>query len=446
MANIPRYDPRDSEVLSPLMAGFSEALVKLSSVLNLNTKTIKNVELEKLPWTNSQGKTVMGVLYQAPDNNRLWVNSPAPVIRKNGSVINSATNYFTVDPIGGGIFFQEEYSLLESDTLTVDATIVIPESKALYDILNDISELKTKAAHDKGYFATVEELKEQYSTGGVGDFALIGSTDTLWVWDDATNQWLDSHKATDLSNYYTKPQTDNLLQQKEPNINPKGDLATDDNFYYGGRKQWIDLLYKIRNTVLSGLDTSAKEIITATDTVIGALGKLQGQITDTNSVVSTHTEKINGLTQADIAIQNSIQEIQQKNTEQDQSITNIQSKDTEQDGKIATNTSNISALGQSKADREELPNKVFSATLTVAGWTLVSEGIYSQSITNPNVTATDKLNIAPTTDTFIQEMLDTGIVGLVAKNDDGNLKVLLYGEKPKTDFTVSVEIIPTKLV
>ena len=53
MANIPRYDPRDSEVLSPLMAGFSEALVKLSSVLNLNTKTITNVELEKLPWSGS---------------------------------------------------------------------------------------------------------------------------------------------------------------------------------------------------------------------------------------------------------------------------------------------------------------------------------------------------------------------------------------------------------
>ena len=436
MANIPRYDPRDSEVLSPLMAGFSEALVKLSSVLNLNTKTITNVELEKLPWTNSQGKTVMGVLYQAPDNNKLWVTSPAPVIRKNGAVINPATNYFTIDPIGGGIFFQEEYSLLESDTVTVDATIVVPESKALYDIINDISELKTKASHDKGYYATVEELKEQHATAVVGDFALIGSTDTLWVWDDGTSQWVDSHKATDLSNYYTKPQTDNLLEQKEPNINPKGDSAADDNFYYGGRKQWIDLLYKIRNTVLSGLDTSAKEIITATDTVIGALGKLQAQVTDTNSTVSTHTEKINALTQADIEIKNSIKEVEKKNTEQDQSITNIQSKDTEQDGKIT-------GLEQGKADKTELPNKVFTATLSVEGWNLLSEGIYSQSITNSSVTATDKLNIAPTTDGFIKEMIDAGIVGLVAKNDNGTLSVLAYGEKPKQEITVSVEIVST---
>lgn len=439
MANIPRYDPRDSEVLSPLMAGFSEALVKLSSVLNLNTKTITNVELEKLPWTNSQGKTVMGVLYQAPDNNKLWVTSPAPVIRKNDAVINPATNYFTIDPIGGGIFFQEEYSLLESDTVTVDATIVVPESKALYDILNDISELKTKASHDKGYYATVEELKEQHATAVVGDFALIGSTDTLWVWDDGTSQWVDSHKATDLSNYYTKSQTDNLLEQKEPNINPKGELATDDNFYYSGRKQWIDLLYKVRNTVLNGLDTSTKEIITATDTVIGALGKLQAQVTDTNSTVSTHTEKINALTQADIEIKNSIKEVEKKNTEQDQSITNIQTKNTEQDGKI-------SGLEQNKADKTELPNKVFSVTLTSAGWNLVSEEIYRQTLPKTNVTASDKLNLAPQSDTFVKEMLDAGVVGLVAKNDNGNPSVLLYGEKPQSDIQVSVEVIPTKSV
>ena len=306
----------------------------------------------------------------------------------------------------------------------------------MYDILNDISELKTKASHDKGYFATVEELKEQHATAVVGDFALIGSTDTLWVWDDGTSQWVDSHKATDLSNYYTKSQTDNLLEQKEPNINPKGELATDDDFYYGGRKQWIDLLYKVRNTVLSGLDTSTKEIITATDTVIGALGKLQAQVTDTNSTVSTHTEKINALTQADIEIKNSIKEVEKKNTEQDQTITNIQSKDTEQDGKI-------SSLEQNKADKTELPNKVFTATLSVEGWNLLSEGIYSQSITNSSVTATDKLNVAPTTDGFIKEMIDAGIVGLVAKNDNGTVSVLAYGEKPKQEITVSVEIVST---
>lgn len=96
-----------------------------------------------------------------------------------------------------------------------------------------------------------------------------------------------------------------------------------------------------------------------------------------------------------------------------------------------------------KADKTELPNRVFTATLSVEGWNLVSEGIYTQSITNENVTANDKLNLSPTTDSFLKEIMDAGIVGMVAKNDNGTLSVLLYGEKPKQEITISVEIVST---
>lgn len=432
MANTPIYDPRDSEVLSPLMAGFSEALYKISKTLNLKTKEITNVRLEKLPWVNSQGKTVIGVLYQAPNGNRLWLNSPAPVIRKNGNVINPAIDNFIIDPIGGGLFFQENYALTDDDVVTVDATIVIDESNVIAGIMGDIKDLQTKAAHDKGYFEDESALSKQYPTGVGGDFALVGTTDTIWIWDVDTESWINSHKATDLSNYYTKPETDNLLGEKEPNITPKGDNVADDNFYYGGRKQWIDLLYKVRNTLLDGLDTSADGVVSATDTLIAAIGKLQAQATKASETNSTQG--------------NDISAIKQKNTEQDEAISSIQQKDSEQDGKISGNTEKITALEQDKADKTELPNKVFTATLSVDSWNLVSEGIYTQSITNENVTANDKLNLSPTTDSFLKEIMDAGIVGMVVKNDSGTLSVLLYGDKPKQEISVNIEIVPTKQI
>ena len=279
MAKMPMFDPRDSEVLSPLMAGFSEGLGVLSSILDLNTKQIKGVTLEKLPWINSEGHTVIGVLYQAPANNKLWLTTPYPVIRKNGAVITESADHFSIDPVGGGLFFEEQYALLDSDVVTVDATVVTAESATIYNILQDISDLKTKAAHDKGYYANPSALEEAVPTGADGDYAIVGTTDTIWMWDSDTQSWVDSHKATDLSNYYTKGETDNLLSQKEPNISAKGSDTASDNFYYGGRKQWIDLLYKVRNTALTGLDTSTAQAITATDTILAAMGKLQAQIT-----------------------------------------------------------------------------------------------------------------------------------------------------------------------
>ena len=396
MAKMPFYDPRDSEVLSPLMAGFSEGLGVLSEILNLNTKTIKGVALEKLTWIDSEGHTVLGMLYQAPQGNKLWLTTPYPVIRKNGTIITESADHFTIDPIGGGLFFEEQYALLEDDEVTVDATVVTPSSQALYSILQDISDLKTKAAHDKGYYADPTSLKESVPTGADGDYAIVGTTDTIWLWDTDTQSWVDSHKVTDLSNYYTKGETDNLLSQKEPNISAKGSDTASDNFYYGGRKQWIDLLYKVRNTALSGLDTSTAQTIVATDTILAAMGKLQAQITQSSTEVS---------------------------------------------GDIAAIESDITDLQTNKADKTELPNKVISVTLTTAGWTSSVDGIYSQGITNSAITANMKLNLALASNEMMKTLADAGVYGLTAVNDNGTASVLAYGEQPTIDIPVQVELV-----
>lgn len=396
MAKMPMFDPRDSEVLSPLMAGFSEGLGVLSSILDLNTKQIKGVTLEKLPWINSEGHTVIGVLYQAPANNKLWLTTPYPVIRKNGAVITESADHFSIDPIGGGLFFEEQYALLDSDVVTVDATVVTAESATIYNILQDISDLKTKAAHDKGYFANPAALQESVPTGVDGDYAIIGTTDTIWMWDSDTQAWVDSHKATDLSNYYTKGETDNLLSQKESNITAKGSDTASDNFYYGGRKQWIDLLYKVRNTALAGLNTDNSQAITATDTVLAAFGKLQAQITQSSTEVS---------------------------------------------GDIAAIESDITDLQTNKADKTELPNKVISVTLTTAGWASSVDGIYSQGITNSAITANMKLNLALASNEMMKTLADAGVYGLTAVNDNGTASVLAYGEQPTMEIPVQIELV-----
>ena len=396
MAKMPFYDPRDSEVLSPLMAGFSEGLGVLSEILNLNTKTIKGVALEKLTWIDSEGHTVLGMLYQAPQGNKLWLTTPYPVIRKNGTIITESADHFTIDPIGGGLFFEEQYALLEDDEVTVDATVVTPSSQALYSILQDISDLKTKAAHDKGYYANPSALEEAVPTGADGDYAIVGTTDTIWLWDTDTQSWVDSHKATDLSNYYTKGETDNLLSQKEPNISAKGSDTASDNFYYGGRKQWIDLLYKVRNTALSGLDTSTAQTIVATDTILAAMGKLQAQITQSSTEVS---------------------------------------------GDIAAIESDITDLQTNKADKTELPNKVISVTLTIAGWASSVDGIYSQGITNSAITANMKLNLALASNEMMKTLADAGVYGLTAVNDNGTASVLAYGEQPTMEILVQIELV-----
>lgn len=62
-----------------------------------------------------------------------------------------------------------------------------------------------------GWYATPQDLQAAHPTGQNGQWAIIGSTDTIWTWDSDTSAWVDSGSKVDLSNYYTKPQTNSLV-------------------------------------------------------------------------------------------------------------------------------------------------------------------------------------------------------------------------------------------
>ena len=50
----------------------------------------------------------------------------------------------------------------------------------------------TKANKFKGYFETVEALKTAFVTAEAGDYAIVNSTDTMWIYDIDTGNWKDS--------------------------------------------------------------------------------------------------------------------------------------------------------------------------------------------------------------------------------------------------------------
>ena len=48
--------------------------------------------------------------------------------------------------------------------------------------------------HNLGYFATLTELQEAYPTAEAGDWAIVGATDTVWIWDTDNSAWVDSDR------------------------------------------------------------------------------------------------------------------------------------------------------------------------------------------------------------------------------------------------------------
>lgn len=59
-----------------------------------------------------------------------------------------------------------------------------------------------------GFYATYEALYAAHDTGYDGNWAIVGDTDTIWVWDSNTGVWKDTGESSRFANYYDKTQID----------------------------------------------------------------------------------------------------------------------------------------------------------------------------------------------------------------------------------------------
>lgn len=274
MSEIVTQNPGSSEIQSPIIAGITEALNKISSVLSFKVGTLTDVELS--PVSIDEQETNKNRIYEAPLGSRLWLSSPAPVIKKNGFEITQSGSNFTIDYVGGSITFLQESKPSDSDKITVSCSYIIGESELESELESKISSVSEQANKYKGNFDSLSNLKLSYPTANNGDFSIVFSPLAVFAWKDGS--WQDTRSVEDLSVFYTKVETDNKLNQKEPSIQAKGSTSSDDNYYYGGRKTWQSLFERVRAVTLSGLSTASDAVVSATDTVLVALGKLQAQV------------------------------------------------------------------------------------------------------------------------------------------------------------------------
>ena len=62
-----------------------------------------------------------------------------------------------------------------------------------------------------GWYPNYEALYAAHDTGYDGNWAIVGDTDTIWVWDSDTGTWRDTGKSSKFANYYDKAQIDAKL-------------------------------------------------------------------------------------------------------------------------------------------------------------------------------------------------------------------------------------------
>ena len=110
-----------------------------------------------------------------------------------------------------------ELDIIKTQTTWNDASASINNNNL--KIKNAIGGLENAVYKNKGYFATVNALTSAYPIGSVGSRAYVGVNYpyAIYVWDVATNSWLNSgelggDESIPLSDYTTKDETIEMIE------------------------------------------------------------------------------------------------------------------------------------------------------------------------------------------------------------------------------------------
>lgn len=82
-------------------------------------------------------------------------------------------------------------------------------------------QVRTITIGAQGWYATPEALKAAVPVGENGWWAVVGTTDTILTWDSDTGEWKDSVQKADLSDYYTRAQTDQKFTDLKAEVDEK---------------------------------------------------------------------------------------------------------------------------------------------------------------------------------------------------------------------------------
>ena len=217
MAKFPIYNPVVEEAISPPIGGMTNALALISETLNLGTTSVKNETMTELYISDSDRYR----MYVVPVNKRGWLETPAPIIKKNGVAITPVTDGFEINYMGGSVEFLSESSRpTESDIITADFTYINGNSEVISSINTKISSLIGKTSNYRGSFDTLSALEGGVLNPLKYDYAFVfGAVSDIYFYDDTNSKWV-SVTANDVSEL--KTQIKALQDGKEDKIATKG--------------------------------------------------------------------------------------------------------------------------------------------------------------------------------------------------------------------------------
>lgn len=143
----------------------------------------------------------------------------------------------------------------------------------------------------QGQYSSLNLLNANLAAQGLGNYAYvdggIGQSVSTYVWDSSDGLWQIQQGSTTAetaasikAKYESNPDTNALTDSLKASFIAKQNAIASSNDISEGSTNKYFTLARVLSSVLTGIGFSTNTAITATDTVLGAFGKLQAQITN----------------------------------------------------------------------------------------------------------------------------------------------------------------------
>lgn len=154
-------------------------------------------------------------------------------------------------------------------------------------------QVRTITLGAQGWYETSDALTAAVPVGENGWWAVVGTTDSIWVWDRDTNAWRDSMVTVNMSDYYTRTQVDEKLTDKANktaddlntmiNTLSTGSATPQDADYYvsqyaGGGSTTTTYHRRPMSALWTYIKSKAGSVFAAKEAVDAALAEIQAQV------------------------------------------------------------------------------------------------------------------------------------------------------------------------
>lgn len=185
---LPAYYAKTSDLSKylPLVGGTVTGTSSITKILGASTST--SLGVYGLKGLNSDGSADAPLYLNQGNSQNVYINNTSNLVYHSGNIPSASTSQKGIVQLNNTRTSTSTTQAATANALksaydTLNTALTTHSSNTTVHLTDADRIILTKANKFKGYYETETALKNAHPTGEAGDYAIVNSTDTMWIWD-----------------------------------------------------------------------------------------------------------------------------------------------------------------------------------------------------------------------------------------------------------------------